>query len=61
MDEDFAHRRRLALVQLKAAVEFFDRVTNSSEDERIAVGNDHWEWLKKAARNAAQFATEEDE
>lgn len=37
---------------LRKALEFFDRVKNSSsENERIAVGTDHYDWLISAARD----------
>jgi hypothetical protein len=39
-----------ALLDLKNAVEFFDKVQASSEEEKIAVGHDHWDWLISAAK-----------
>lgn len=48
----------MALLELKNAIEFFDRVRASSEDERVAVGQDHWNWLENAARKAAALAPE---
>lgn len=41
---------------LKAAVEFFDRVEASTETEKLAVGTDHWDWLELAARTVASLA-----
>jgi hypothetical protein len=38
--------------ELRRAVEFFDRVKAASEDEKIAVGHDHWDRLESAARDA---------
>lgn len=39
----------MALNNLKDAVEFWRRVQKSSEDEKIAVGRDHYNWLISAA------------
>lgn len=38
------------LHELRNAVAFLDKVRAASEDERIAVGQDHWERLEAAAR-----------
>lgn len=42
-----------AIADLKRAVEFFDKVQVASDAERIAVGSDHWDWIKSAAKNVA--------
>jgi hypothetical protein len=34
------------------AADFYERVISSSEDEQIAVGQDHWNWLLRAAKEA---------
>ena len=39
--------------ELARALDFYDRVQASSEDERIAVGRDHYDWVFRAARKAA--------
>lgn len=44
----------LALVELEQALAFFDRVKQSSEEERCAVGADHWDWLEQAARRVVE-------
>lgn len=36
--------------ELSQALEFFDNVRAAPEEERIAVGTDHWDWLESAAR-----------
>lgn len=43
-----AVRLRNALREAKSAVEFFDKVKNASEDEKIAVGTDHWDRVMAA-------------
>jgi len=45
------------LVELKDAVAFFDRVAGASDDEKIAVGHDHWDRLEAAARAMASEPT----
>lgn len=47
---------RIAARELARAIKFFDEVRASSEDERIAVGSDHWDWLISAARKVARSA-----
>ena len=47
-----------ALHDCKRAIEFYDKVTAASEDERYAVGSDHIDWLESACRLAASFAEE---
>ncbi len=39
--------------ELARALDFYDRVQTSSEDERIAVGRDHYDWVFRAARKVA--------
>ena len=39
-----------AITELAEAIDFMDRVRTASEDDRIAVGSDHWNWLESAAR-----------
>jgi hypothetical protein len=39
-------------------VQFFDRVKKASDAERIAVGQDHWDWLERAARRVAHLSKE---
>jgi hypothetical protein len=45
---------RVALVELEQALAFFDRVRQSSDEERCAVGADHWDWLEQAARRVVE-------
>ena len=44
----------MGLIELSNAIEFYDRVLNSTGDERTAVGNDHHEWLVQAARSLSK-------
>jgi hypothetical protein len=44
-----------ALKELNAAIIFFDKVHNSSADEQIAVGRDHWNGLESSARRVVAF------
>jgi len=44
-----------ALADLSRAVDFMDRVRSSGAEERVAAGDDHWEWLESAARKVAAF------
>lgn len=37
------------LNDLKKAINFFKKVEASSKTEKIAVGNDHYVWMKKSA------------
>ena len=39
--------------ELARALDFHDSVQESSEDERIAVGQDHYDWVFRAARKVA--------
>jgi hypothetical protein len=41
--------------ELAAAVEFYDRVLASTLDAKIAVGQDHHNWIMSAARKAAEL------
>ena len=41
---------------LERALSFFDQVQASSEDERIAVGQDHYDWVFRAARDVVLAA-----
>ena len=34
------------------AIDFYDKVQAASQDEKVAVGQDHWNWLIEAARRA---------
>jgi hypothetical protein len=43
---------RSVLGQNKAAIDFYDKVQASSDDEKIAAGSDHWDFLLAAARQA---------
>lgn len=40
--------------QLVKAVDFFDKVKASSEEEKVAVGTDHWDWLVSAAKDVVK-------
>jgi hypothetical protein len=42
-----------ACKELTRALNFYDRVQASSEDERIAVGRDHYDWVFRAARTVS--------
>lgn len=55
ISEEFQH----ALKELRNAVIFFDNVNDSSDDEKIAVGQDHWNRLVAAANRVASFYTQE--
>jgi hypothetical protein len=37
------------LSDLERAVDFYQKVKAATKDERIAVGQDHFNWLKRAA------------
>lgn len=41
-----------ALGYVRDAANFYDKVCASSNDEKIAVGRDHWDWLIDAANRA---------
>lgn len=45
-----------ALKECADAVDFFDRVHSASDDEKIAVGTDHWNRLEAACRQAAALS-----
>jgi len=45
-----------ALADLRRAVEFFDKVKAGTQAEQIAVGQDHWDWLERAARRVAELS-----
>jgi hypothetical protein len=47
---------KAALSELSEAVQFFDKVNAASEDERIAVGSDHHDWLERAAKKVVESA-----
>lgn len=36
--------------EIGASVDFFDRIKGLTEDEKIAVGHDHWDRIESAAR-----------
>lgn len=38
---------------LAQAVAFYRKVQSSTDDEKIAVGHDHWDWLLRAAMETA--------
>ena len=44
----------IALKNLKDAVAFMDKRNAASEDDKIAVGSDHWTWLETAARDVVK-------
>lgn len=39
---------------LVRAVDFMDRVRSASEEEKIAVGSDHWNMLEQSARDVVK-------
>lgn len=41
--------------EAREAIDFFDRVRSSPDDERIAVGSDHWDWIESVIRKIGQF------
>lgn len=43
-----------ALREAADAIDFFDRVKTASDDEKIAVGSDHWNRLESATRGVAE-------
>ena len=47
----------VAVRELKHALDFFDRAQSASEDERIAVGRDHYDWVFKAAKLVVSVKT----
>jgi hypothetical protein len=49
------YEQEQAIQEIKNAIRFLDRVNNSSEDEKIAVGRDHWDWLETAARKVDEL------
>lgn len=50
-----------AIEEMKKALEFFDLVKAAPENERIAVGQDHWDWLESAARRVVGEEAENDD
>lgn len=44
-----------AIKELADALDFFDRVVASSTEERIAVGQDHWNWILSAVRKVVEY------
>lgn len=40
---------------LRQALEFYDKVCAATTDEKIAVGQDHWNWLLEESRKAADM------
>lgn len=50
--------RQIALAEAKDAVAFFDQVKAASQDEKIAVGRDHWNRLEAAIRAVAALSPE---
>lgn len=47
-----------ALREARDAVDFFDRVKASTQDEQIAVGRDHWNRMEAALRSVALFSAQ---
>jgi Mg2+ and Co2+ transporter CorA len=45
-------RMRAALANSRDAIDFYEKVQAASQDEKAAVGQDHWNWLIEAARRA---------
>lgn len=43
-----------AIVNLKNALSFYDKVQNASLDAAIPVGTDHFKWLVSAARKVVE-------
>jgi hypothetical protein len=41
----------IAIVDLPAAVEFFDKVKGAASEEKIVVCQDHWKRLEQAAKD----------
>lgn len=52
-------KRQGAINELREAITFFDRVKVAPENERIAVGQDHWNWLEAAARKVVAGGSHE--
>jgi len=46
---------RAGLEESKQAIDFFEKVQQATEPERIAVGTDAFDWLLSAARNARKI------
>ena len=44
--------------EMARAIAFFDRVQASSEEERQAVGRDHYDWVFRAARKVAEASND---
>lgn len=55
MNEDL----RMAIADLQDALHFFEKVQHASLAERLAVGNDHIEWLEEASRKVIDEAYEQ--
>lgn len=39
-----------AIAELEKALQFYDQVSRATEDERIAVGRDHHDWIMDCCR-----------
>jgi hypothetical protein len=55
MTEEQIQKMYAVIKELAAAVEFYDRVLASTLDAKIAVGQDHHNWIMSAARKAAEL------
>jgi bacterioferritin (cytochrome b1) len=49
--EQMTEKQERAIKNAKNAIHFFDKVKKSSEEERLAVGSDHWDWLESSLRD----------
>lgn len=57
-EEEEKSKQREALIELKQAVAFFDKVKASSTEERRAAGRGHWDWVLSAARKVVEKKNE---
>lgn len=48
--ETMTERQERAIKNAKNAIHFFDKVQKSTQEEKIAVGRDHWDWLESSLR-----------
>lgn len=53
---DMAAKLEAFVENARAGIDFFDRIKDLPADERIAVGTDHWDWIEKIARRAADLS-----
>ena len=47
------HELSAALAELKKSVEFYEKINTATEAEKIAVGQDHYDWLICSAQKVA--------